>query len=382
MWTASLFETTSGRIGPSLNFEKATWSANLNGTEKIDFTLKKSDLPQVNPAYWLAPWWAGVVLFYNGDPVVAGPILSQPTESFTDLGLSCGGIRSILDRRVIVSEQAPNWTDISKSNINLRGYSLGDIARQVVILAQQKPGGSLPISFPIPEQGNTGGTYYERNYRGFNVQNIKAGDILTKLSNVANGPDIMFRPRLIRANQLTFDMYYGSWNDPRIKQNRVVVLDTTSQLGPVSDMRITTTGTYQTSRVFSVGAGQDEGQTIKVVTNQAPIQAGFPILETTINVGNSENPDVTLAHGVGEIKSNTNVLREIEMTVRADGTDKLGTFWPGDLLQVYTKGWINLADGPHNMRLLAISGDETNDLKLNMQEEDSFLSHEVIDGEE
>lgn len=378
MWTANLFETTSGRIGPNLEFEKASWSADLNGTEKLNFTLKKSALPKVNIHYWLAPWWAGVVLFYDGNPIVAGPILSQPTESFSDLGLSCGGIRSILDRRYIVDELSPDWSNISKTNVNFTGYSLGDIARQVVIKAQQKQGGMLPISFPIPIQGNTGSTLHERNYRGFNIQNIKAGDILTKLSNVANGPDIMFRPRLLRSNLLTFDMLYGSWNDPRIRQTRTVVFDTTTELGPVSDMRLTTTGTYQTSRVFSIGAGQDEGQTIKVVTNPAPMQAGFPILESSINAGNSENGDVTLAHGVANLISNTNLLREVEMTVRADGVNPIGSFWPGDLVQVYTKGWINFADGPHNLRLLAIAGDSGNELKLNLQEEDQFLSHDQL----
>lgn len=381
MWTANLFEMTTGRIGPNLEFEKASWSADLNGTESLSFTLKKSSLPKVNLRYWLAPWWAGVVLFYDGVPIVGGPILSQPTESFSDLGLSCGGIRSILDRRVIVDELSPDWSNISKTNVHLTGYSLGDIARQVVQKAQQKPGGMLPISYPIPEQGNTGSTLHERNYRGFNVQNIRCGDILTKLSNVLNGPDIMFRPRLIQQNLLTFDMLYGSWNDPRIRQTRTVVFDTTSELGPVSDMRLTTTGTYQTSRVFSVGAGQDESQIIKVVTNPNPIQAGFPILETTVNIGNSENPDVTYAHGVASLISNANVLREVEMTVRADGVDKIGTFWPGDLVQVYTKGWINFADGPHNLRLLAISGDSGNELKLNLQEEDAFLAHEQQSGE-
>lgn len=371
MWTAHLFQMVNGQIGHRVEVESMSWSMELNGIESISLKLKKSSLPTTNRHFWLAPWWAGVVLFYAGVPVVAGPILSRPSESFDSVSVNCGGIRSTLVKRLVIEEQS-DWDNLPKSVVAYSGLGLGTIAKRVVVKAQQKPSGSLPISFPVPDETAASGADHERTYRGFNLQNVNANDILTKLSNVINGPDIMFKPRLVRDNQLTFDMWHGTENQPRIPQKFSPVWDTTPAMGQVEDMSVTVTGSYQTSRVFSLGAGTDEGLLIKVATNEAPLQMQYPILETVINVGNSENPVVVANHGISNLWANKEPLMEVQMTVRADSAVPLGSFWPGDLVNVVTKGWLALPDGVTQMRLLSITGDSSNSVKVSLQKEEKF----------
>lgn len=419
MWTAHLFQMTSGQIGPRLNFETMDWSIELNGTENISMTLRKSDLPAVDLNYWLSPWWAGVCLFWNGQPIVAGPIITRPSESFTVVTIGCGGIRSMLAKRVVAEDMAnTGWANFNQGLVTFSGLSLGTIAKRVVDISQQKTGGRLPITYAMPdegvsaipaglpacnfEDGSTGpnpcywdaqvqgnglgesfafidGEYiyesdssHERNYRSFNVSNLGCDDVLTKLSNVIGGPDIMFRPKLLRPDLLTFELWTGTEKQPRIYQKYTPVWDTTPSKGMVSNMNVIVTGTYQTSRVYATGAGQDEGTLMQVVTDDSLLQKGYPLLETVINDGSSENPNVILDHARSELDVNNGSLLEIQMAVRADGPIPLGSFWPGDLVEIVTTGWLSLPDGVNRMRLLSITGDHTNNVKISLQKEDKF----------
>jgi hypothetical protein len=369
MWTAYLFQTTTGMIGPQLQFESMDWSVELNGTEEINMRLRKSELPKVDLKYWLSPWWAGVVIFWNNEPIVAGPIITRPSESFDFVTIGCGGIRSLLAKRLVAPDLSrTGWADFNKSVASWSGLSLGTIVKRVVAYVQTKTAGKLPITYA---NGDMTGIH-ERNYKGFNISNINADDVLTKLSNVINGPDIMFKPRLLRADVLTFDLWTGTDAQPRIYQKNTPVWDTTAENGFVSNMNVVTTGTYQTNRVYSSGAGQDEGTLLKVATDTRPLERQYPLLETTISEGSSENPDVVMGHAVAELEANVESLMEIQMTVRIDGPIPIGQFWPGDLVEVYTKGWLALDDGRTQMRLLSITGDHTNNVKISLQKEEKF----------
>jgi hypothetical protein len=180
----------------------------------------------------------------------------------------------------------------------------------------------------------------------------------------------MFRPKRVGDSQLTFEMWNGTEKQPRISQTQYPVWDTTVE-GDVVDMSTITTGSYQTSRVFATGAGQDEALIMEVATNTTLLQKGFPLLESVIT-SDSEKSTTVQGYAQSELAENVNPLLEIQMTIRADAAIPLGEFWPGDLIQVVTKGWISLPDGVNRMRLLAISGDASANLKVNLQMDDRY----------
>lgn len=370
MWTAYLMQTASGQIGPRVSFDELNWSVELNGTDSIQISLRKSDLPNVNRSLWFAPWWGGIVLCWNEVPIAAGPIISRPTESMENVKLSCNGIRAVLDSRVVIGEYY-NWTGLAKTKVSYKGLSLGTIAKRVVALVQEKPAGKLPISYAVPDETAADDADHERNYQAFNASNIKCGEVLTKLSNTISGPDIMFRPKRVSDSQLTFEMWNGTERQPRIPQTQWPVWDTTVTDGSIVDVSTIVTGSYQTHRVFATGAGQDEGMIMEVATNTELLKKGYPLLETVIS-SDSEKNHTVLGYAKSELAENVQPLLEIQMTIRADGAIPLGEFWPGDLIQVVTKGWLSIPDGVNRMRLLAMSGDGTGNVLVNLQMDDRY----------
>jgi len=366
MWSAYLFQVSTGRVGPKVEFSDLSWEIDLNTTESISLKLSKSSLPAVDLEHWLSPMWAGLLLFWDGAPIVGGPILNLPSEDKLTISLNCSGIRSVLARRLVIHEQT-NWLLLPKDKVTYTGISLGTIAKNVVKLSQEKPGGGLPISFPLPDETEGVNADHDRNYRGFNLQNLSCDDVLTKLSNVTGGPDVMFKPRLLSDNLVTFDMWHGTKDSPRIDQKVMPVWDMTAENGEVTDISITTTGTYTTHRVFSLGSGQDEAQLITVSFDDSMVKDGYPLLESVISTSDSEKRPVVQAHGDANLTTNSRVLKEIQISVRGDGNYPFGSFWPGDECEIYVKGLIGLKDGRHRMRILNMTGDSTANMRLSLQ---------------
>lgn len=371
-WSAYLVKTVTGQIGQRVEITNATWSISLNDIEQLSITLKKSSLP-LNPKSVLTPWRGSVLLMWNNFPLFAGPIVSWPTETEDELSLSCAGIRSIFARRTVFGD-ITDWSKLAKDVAWLiTQRSLGTIAKEIVKSAQLKAGGALPVSYQIPDEfAATNDADHQRLYQGFDIKNVFVDDVLTKLSNVAGGPDIMFRPRIIDQTALTWDLYTGTEKQPRIAQDHVTVWDTTSQTSPVSGLSIVSTGTYLTHRVYSIGAGQDQGTLITVSENLKPTSQEIPLLETAIAISQSEEKKVVKAHGDGYLAANSDLLRELTLTVIADELYSFGSYLTGDSVDLVIKGWFTLPDGRYRCRLLNMSGTLSSEIRLSLQTEEYY----------
>jgi hypothetical protein len=368
-WTTYLFHVGTGRLGPRIDVASGSWSVDLNATDALKVILEKKTLPAVNLDHWLAPWWGGVALFWNDTPMVAGPIIGHPQENLNTLSVDVGGIRSVLARRLVIPELT-DWSSISDQTISYYGYSLGTIARKVVQQVQQKPAGYLPIFYPQPDETTVNNARHQRVYQSFDMSNLSCNDVLTKLANVSRGPDIMFRPRMITDSNIGWDMWTGTEADPRIPQGNMRLWDTTPEKGNVADLVITSTGAYQTDRVFSTGAGSDRGTLIQMAEDLSRLEEGFLFLESVTSDGGNTNPEIVYSHALGNLTANKDPLRELALTVRADGSYPMGSFWPGDAIQLYTSGWRDISDGLHKARILHMSGQLDHNIKLNIQTED------------
>lgn len=365
MWSAYLFQTISGIVGTKLDVASATWEVNLNGTESLKVVVKKDSLPQKIDPIWLEPWWAGIVLFWNDTPIVACIHLGNPNETYETLEFTCVGIRNLLARRTVVEDKS--LRTIATSVIPYKGLSLGTIAQRVVKVGIEKEGGNLPIRFPMPEQSVKDDADHQRTYRGYNVANLLLDDVLTKLSNVIDGPDIMFIPKAQDKSSIWFEMVHGTEDYPRIKQQITPVWDITAQKGSVTDFSTVKTGAFQTHRVYSIGAGEDEGTLIQIAQDLSNVQKQYPLLETVIKEGDSENPTTIMGWAKGSLSANKDPLHEINITVRADGLYPLGTFWPGNQVEINVDNWRTIPNGLHKARLVAMSGDLSRNVKLTVQ---------------
>lgn len=90
MWSAYLFKVTSGELGPRIFPTASSWGMTVNEIETANLT-RKSAIPDLPSKLWLEPWWAGVVLMYDGVPIIAGPITSRPVEDYKTIRLNVQG---------------------------------------------------------------------------------------------------------------------------------------------------------------------------------------------------------------------------------------------------------------------------------------------------
>lgn len=368
VWTAFLLHTVTGRIGPQVEIASLSWTVSLNNLESLSASLKKSSMP-TNAKVWLSPWWGSILVCYGDVPIFAGPIISRPTEDFNNISVACAGIRALLVKRLITKEYPNDWSKIADEDIFIDGRSLGTIAKELVKRGINKTGGALPISFANADELLPNDEDHQRTYRGFNVSNISVDSLLNNLSGVSHGPDIMFRAKKVNDAQISWVLHTGTESNPRIAQKHDYVWDTTAVDSSVSNLSVVSTGAYMTNRVYSTGAGADKGTLITVSEDLSGIGQGFPLLETVISTSQSEQVSVVKAHGNGNLEANLDMLRELTLTVRADGVNPLGTYWPGDLVKIVTKGWLTLEDGVHNCRLLTMTGALNQDVRLSLQTE-------------
>lgn len=367
MWTANLFQVTTGAIGPQVRFRNVSWSLSLNEPESLSLEISKTDIPLVDRELWLAPWWAGILYRWNGAPIFAGPIVSIPSESFDSAKLECKGIRGLLDRRLVVEEQSLDWSQLAYSRINLSGYSYGTVAQLVVQIAQKKPGGSLPIRFPIPPTDASFDPTHAMKFDGYNLSDLSCNDVLSKLSGLLNGPDIMFKPVVEDGSRVYWDMIYGDEWSPTIPQSFTPVWDSTAVQGEVVDIDMTNTGSYQSNRVYVTGKGENTATPIKVAQDPSALVKGFPLLESVQNYSDIASGTLLQNNAQAVLEANKKSLVEVQATVRADGEHKLGTFWPGWSAHLIIKGWLTLPDGMHVMRILNISGSDTDSVRMSLQ---------------
>ncbi|QFG12221.1 minor tail protein [Arthrobacter phage Racecar] len=371
MWTANLFQVTTGSIGPRVNFKDLTWSISLNDIESCSIDVTKTDLPSLNLNYWLSPWWAGILVMWDGVPIFAGPIVSRPAESFNTIRVECRGIRALFERRYLIAEVS-DMLDLSRSKVRFDGKDYGTMAQKAVQFGMAKPGGYVPIVFPYPELASSvlDDDHTRTVYSGYEGDSVNVHNVLSELAAKTNGPDIMFRPRLIDGNSLVWDMLHGTESDPTIPQKTSPIWDTTAVNGQVTDLDIVTTGTYQSNRMYITGDGSNEQTRMAVAMDNLSLSQGFPLLEGFKAVGSSvrdAGPALNAANAA--LKANKDSLVEIQLTVRADGEHRLGTFWPGDEVQLITKGWLSLKDGTHRLRLLNINGSTDGNVRMSLQTE-------------
>lgn len=356
-WKAFLVHTMTGTIGPQISVkEGADLSMSLAKEATASFALDKTDLPRnIDLDAWLDPWYSSLLITYQDRPLFCGPIVSNPREYLHEIQFDCMGIRALLDKRIMVRESDVHSATLAKSVIFINGRSLGTIAQDVVATVLQKPGGNLPIRYASPREFTANDASHQRTYRAYNANTLSADDILTKLSEVARGPDIMFRPKIIDASQMVWEMYHGTEENPRIAQKIIPEFDLTAAKTQAASLEITMTGTYLADRAIMIGGGTNEATVMAVAEDLSRVSRGYPLLEVAANVSDTENKSVVLKHAKATVAQNQKPLKEFTLFVDANGTYPLGTYWPGDLIVVYTKGYFNVPDGPNKLRLLNLT---------------------------
>lgn len=370
LWRVYFMQTMTGQRGPLIQqSESAPWSKTLNAADTVEVTLTKDQLKTISHEWW-TPHKGGLLVTLEVEqgeqPFLACIITDLPSESEHAATFSGEGVNFLFEKRVSLDKDYFNYSStlsasqvdaLRKSRISRKGYSLGTIMQELVKHATQKVGGQLPVAFGTPTEIATG--LNERNYKGWNLANIGANKLITELSNVINGPDFMFRPEWAddSKNFVVWALYHGTANQPTIHQTWSMNLDTTSEETGVTNPQVKASMADYANTAYWTGAGEDEGTLIRGYQDLAELRSGMPLVEYVGSTSDSENPDLLQSHARSHIHNNK--YPRVQVSLDLDGSDdryRLDRWHVGDSAEVTVKGWLNMPDGTHTLRIISATG--------------------------
>ncbi|WP_434080888.1 hypothetical protein [Sanguibacter sp. Z1732] len=224
-------ELTTGNRLRHLPISAGSFSAVLNAPGTLEATIPLRRLPAPERAeIRAAVEGTRCYLAYQvGRRIVeAGPIWVHDYDDTTgDLRIRASGLWSLFDYRLVIPVLGPGQGPQSRQ-LSWTGLSLGAIAKRLVQAATAHTGGHLPIVLPPDQVGN-----HERTYPGFELATTRQR--LTELTQVENGPDIAFTPRLREDGEgIEWALRTGTNSGPLLTQDGPDwVWDTTNPTGPV-----------------------------------------------------------------------------------------------------------------------------------------------------
>lgn len=361
-YSALVYHTMTGQVFRELQLaDLPVWETQLNDTGGWGVVCPIGIDPQQDA--WLREWAPfpyrfSVAIVLGGDTVLqAGPNTTyQPDEEVPDGGVAKvrvggKGIWQLLNRRVLINAAwnpaATPVTDVS-ANITLT-YSLHTIAREIVNHSINKSfvvGSNLPIDLPAQIAGTATRTYY-------GYETIAAGQRLQELTQVDQGPDIVFQPYLIAVGGSRYIRHRMVIGTPYLTGPGVPLqFDYNSSLvkvaiGGNSDSLATTS--------YVRGTGNETGQLFGYASNPALIAAGYPLLDDVDSTHTSASVQTTLdSWAAANVALQGTVPEQWKSTVLAETSPRAGEYAPGHFVTYNVIGHHWLPDGMYNQRLLSL----------------------------
>jgi hypothetical protein len=381
MWETYVFDSMTGGIVAPIDIPNLSWTLTVSscsltttrdkGTGEGDatgLTVPWGALPVSSQAArneFIAPYRRGVVLMWDGAPVVAG-FIGMRKDSYADTSFDLISPMDLLGSRYVVREGTFGRDHGSTTSDAMRfsGMSLRAIACEIGLLAtEEKQGGHLPIDWQY--QGETGSS--ERTYHGYNVANGSAKKLLTEISNVDGGPDMQFRPYM-SDNRLRWSFEAGSDSDPYLGQSGVIPTLTWFEGGGTIE-RVQVAHGAPVMRVYGTGSGQDEGTLCCEAADMTLCRRRdpFPVIETTVGSSDWDNAALVASHARAVLESSKRPRVQVTGQVFAGDSGNPvvpGLVWPGQRVDVAIDGYPTLPDDVYGLRLMEMSGDLTDRVKL------------------
>lgn len=360
MWRAYLIETMTGLKGAEVEMSTdGRFDLILNQAGSATVTVQKSSLEGIT-ARWLRPWAHGFVLTLESEalgevPIFAGPITAPPDEYTESLSFSVSGIRAIFEHRFVADKDyGPDITGLKKSKLVYTNRSYAYIVQDLVRRGMDKEGGQLPIRFAT----DPGTGVYEREYLGYDLENNTVDKRISELSDVINGPDVMFVPEWTNSTKqyVRWALYTGTPAYPAISQDWTMVIDGSAPYPQISELSMNTDGSHYATRHYATGAGEGSGLAMRMSENKDWLRDKHPLLEGTTSYPSIVKPESLSPYAVaGVVKS---PLVEIHATVDiADDRSLYGRWMVGHNAILKPGKWFTISDREVTLRTVRLAGD-------------------------
>lgn len=363
----------TGKIYRQVELVSGSWSCPFTDTGTLDgsFPLRSGKWPTARSDS--APGKTFLAVSYvdkHGDEtfIDGGPIWRSKYNPGTGvLQVAAAGLGSYFDHRKVIAVLAAG-ADPAAATVTYTGAQLGLIAKRLVELAQTHTGGSLPIILPTDADLGGAGTDHTRTYPGYELGWV--GERLKQLSQVDDGPEIQFVPRRKAADPryIEWVMRIGTAPTGILAQAGLPwVFDGTVPMSPLLQIGVDTDGTGIASRQWAAGEGDAEARQIVYVDNLTLVNIGWPLLEGEV----ASTDNVTTKTELNEFANGASSFSQRPMeswavTVKRDASPNVGQYRAGDWATVVVNDHDYLPQGSFSMRILSVSGNDSDAVTLTM----------------
>lgn len=407
-WRCWLVDTMTGLIVEPIKIPTFSWKVDINSstmnttrdrrfgdTSATGLTLKWDGIPGTTKdakAKAIASYRRSIIVFWvdragNEYPFFGGIIgPRKDTRSDTSFQLLCP--YDFLAYRFLVNEGV--FGAVHTSTVAENGQSVETYATQDTISYQNvsqraiacdvihrctsmKPGGILPIDLPylgeekihLAADGTPNQNYW-RTYNGFDVANNSCKDILGKLSATSYGPDMQFRPYMSDATHVRYRFIAGSDDEPNLEQTGLVhLLVSSSRGGSLQNVEIDHDGPKM--RIYGTGNGSDASMDCHLSEDLTLCQQPdpWPLMELSRQDTNLTARSIASTYDA-MLATMSRPISQLIGSIRPGdrGAPELGTFWPGEIMEIRIDGHPGIVDGEYTMRLMQLEGNEDSQVKM------------------
>lgn len=361
-WSLLAAEATTGRVVGRLPLAALTWRLPLGlsggsfqptvqldgppGTDDRSVTRRVRTICADGPRFMLISVYGTRAVSYG---FVSAPI---PSPTSVQIGtLDLGGL--LARRRVIKTGELANPSSAA-ANTTLGPTSKPNLARLLLLQAIAEDGAELPLDIPAV---STSGSHV-RTYLGSDLASYT--ERLRDLGDDADGPDVRVTPVLSVDQQwITLRVDIG---EPYVGRSGELNFQYPGNcVDVVPDYDFSPMAAWH----YVPGNGTDQDKPVGVAVRTTLVDAGVPLMDR-VDTSHGSTRDVALLNGYAEANADVyeSGLESLTLTVSADAEPALGTYAPGDDLQLRTSRHWWLDNTVHHRRIVDMSGDHTNTVTI------------------
>lgn len=350
-WRVWSCDTKTGQKQAVIPVSEFSWACALSAGSSGSATVLLNDSTTQGMDWWslLDVVRRTLVIEWDGSPVYAGIIWSTDYDYDSKrLTIQHADLWSILSKRILFTGSLSN---IEEQKLTMASKSLWDLARGVV-----EAGTAGSYSLPIFYQGTTGGTQ-ARTWYGYEMPLVS--DELEAIMNTAGGPDVVLDPRWSTdGSSLEHLMWDGA--DP----GGVIPVNLAANDKQLFNVRIRRDATKVSTIMVGFGEGSEEDVQSYV---SDPGQSYYPNLVGEASFQTEKNPDVLFARVDAAHDAVMAPTEQWSASMHASAAFKVTMLKIGRMFEVYSKGDPLILDGYQSLRVIQISGDLTETVKLEFQ---------------
>lgn len=298
--------------------------------------------------------------------LAGGPIWTQKLQRSSGMvTIGAAGLESYFDHRMVLPVLAAGQSPADVTSY-WQAQQLGLIAKRLVEQARSWTGGDLPITFPSDAALGGAGIKHERTYPGYELGRV--GQRLRQLAEVEDGPEIQFAPRRVDEQHLDWEMRIGTEATGMLltQTGDPWPIDDTVPQSMIVDVERSIDGSGLGTDSYAAGEGQGEGRPIAHSASTFLLDRGYPRLEV-------EKASTDSVSDMGTLQAHADGLlaRRFRPTEKYDITVDASAWWnrskgarSGDWVTVKNDRHLEFEEGPNELRMLAMSGDDEATVKL------------------